>query len=219
MSRQMIRQATGLRVWCIFRVGLILTFCSLRSVVSATTIDDLSLEGSYGTGNHRAALVVDFLAGNNANDSFAFEVKFDTDTIDGFDLMDIIETECPNPFDYWDRSDGYVSLISYTPRPGETYESSWYYDNLSWNYWTMDADSTWSYSWEIGFADVKAGDGDIVGWVAQAIGWDGSDFVPPVSEWASPVVPLKPTPEPSTFALIATGGLAAIGWRWRRRKA
>ena len=87
----------------------------LAGVAGAYTLDDVTTQGSYGSGGNTGLLVVDFWP--NADwayepvDSFAFEVKFDG-TINGFELMDVVADNDAN-FSYA-QGGGFLNDVWYT---------------------------------------------------------------------------------------------------------
>lgn len=198
-------------------LGLALVSCALTNAVEATTIDDFQLEGSCGLGTNRAALVVDFEAGNGDADSFAFEVWFDTETIGGFDLLDAVRDGTANAFDYTTEFDGaFVKSLSYLGY--ETTSNSATGESLM--YWTSNnAGDTWDLAWAA-LGDTTLGDNQSLGWLSQVILWydngNGNWYSdPPMSEWSVPVAPI---PEPASLIVLVSGLMALLAWGRRRRR-
>ncbi len=132
--------------------------------------EGMTLTDWYGSGVCSAVLVVDFMAGNGASDSFAFGVKFgaaSSDTISGTTLLQTVYDNNTN-FDYtvthYSFGD-YVSEIAYTdPTTNANYvapsSSSMYL-----SYWTSgDFGRSWLYS-QVGSNDRIVSNGDVNGWL------------------------------------------------------
>jgi hypothetical protein len=220
MSSLMIKWSIVARtVSFLLTSGLVLAFFGLAEVVCATTIDDFRLEGSYGSGDKRAALVVDFSSGTGDIDSFAFEVRFGTSTITGFQLLDDVQGGTNGAFQYTTSYGGaFVQSMSYQGRRMASNNDT----GMSLMYWTsINAGTSWNLGWDA-LGDTVLSNNDSLGWLSQTIYWDSDDGIiwysdPPESEWRQPVAPTT-TPEPSTLVLAASGGLTLLWWRWRRRR-
>ena len=195
-------------------LAFVMAFLGLVGAARAVMIEDLSLVGWYGdpNGANQAALVVDFGAGNGASDSFAFGVKFDsapTAPFTGFQLLQAVQSGNPNfGFDATiDPTYGaFVDEIAYfDANTQKSYDVTpdWSVDGTWWNYYTSDNGDPLAMDWDSGASSRYLLNGSIDAWVAS----DGTN---------PPVAPLK-TPEPSTLALIVTGGLALLAWFWRRK--
>jgi hypothetical protein len=184
------------------------------TAAQATTIDDIRVEGWYGTGVNKAVLVVDFAPGNGDADSFAFGVNFgatSTDTITGYNLLQTASSG-NGSLGFDSHSDplwGWMlDEIWYTdPKTSQSYDVRNNWPAAWWSYWTSTDGSTWSSS-DVGASSRMVGSGDIDGWVAQ-VGdvWPGTP----------PVAPMNAVPEPSTLVLALAGGLAVLVCRCRRR--
>lgn len=181
----------------------------------AATMDDLKVEGWYGSGVNRTALVVDFSAGtdtNDASDSFAFGWNFNGDSITVYDLMCRIH-EANSNFEFTAEYSGvklgyWIDSITYTTG-GKKYTGEYYWDNdnlpgsLWWAYYLSDnVGETWDYAM-LGVSFQPLANGEIVGFLATA----GNDYTS---------TPVAPVPEPSTLALAAIGFAALFAWRRRR---
>jgi len=203
--------------------SLVLLLSGWATTAHATTIDDYRFEGTYGTGKNHAALVVDFSPKNGDADSFAFDVRFDTDTISGLALMNAVAagTSAAKKYNYTKDPDytttTFVVGMSYNGYSmvsnGDTGDSLMY--------WTSNnAGGIWNLAWNP-IDSLALDNNDTLGWLTQVITWKqvGQDWVsdPPMNEWSVPVAPMQ-TPEPSTLALLAIGTSAALAWRSRWRK-
>jgi hypothetical protein len=208
----------------------ILSFAMLLLVgvtaVQATTIDDIRIEGWYGTGVNRAVMVIDFGPGNGDADSFAFGVKFGTqpnDTINGYQMLQMARDGTPlengGPTHILDFDSTYyqglgymVSEIWYTdPRTSQLHDVLADYPTRWWSYFTSgDSGVSWSDSW-YGAEGETVSNGSVHGWMAEA----GDAYPNPNPQ---PVTPFIETPEPSTLMLAVAGGLALLVWRGRRAK-
>jgi hypothetical protein len=195
----------------------ILTFAMLlvgaATAVQATTIDDIKIEGWYGTGVNKAVVVVDFAPGNGADDSFAFGVNFGaaaTDKITGYDLLQAAASGNGSLGldSHVDALWGWeLDEIWYTdPRTSQLHDVRNSWPTAWWSYWASTDGTNWSSS-DVGASTRVVGNGDIDGWMAQQGDvWPGTP----------PVAPMKEVPEPSTLVLALAGGLAVLVCRWRR---
>jgi hypothetical protein len=183
-------------------------FFTPLNAVRAATVNDINVEGWYGTGANQTALIIDFSAAG-ATDSFAFGWNFDTPSITIYDLMTNVHNANSNfsfVAEYGGETLGYwIDSISYTTG-GKTYSAEYYWDkddvpgSLYWSYYlSSDVGKTWDYAL-FGVSAQTVVDDQIVGFLATA----GDDYS------STPTVPV---PEPSTLVLAAIGLLAALAWR------
>lgn len=205
-------------------VALAATLLLGLSQAAAATMDTYRFEGSYGSGANRVALIADFGSGSQA-DSYAFEVRFDSPSINGLELMSAISTGTGGLFNYTtDDSYSYGLLINSLAYGARSVVSNSQSDPTL-NYWVSnDAGQSWTQPWvALQYVDLQTN--DTLGWTSELITWycnyDTGDWysLPDFADWHRPTVPLATTatPEPSTLALALTGFIA-LAWQWRRRR-
>lgn len=178
----------------LFLISGIISLVILMNSASAYSIEDLQLEGSYGTGSNTAYVVVDFAPYNGQEDSFAFEAAFDG-TIDGIQLLDVI-ADNESRFSY-SAPGGFMNDVWYTDSQGTQYHSDYVWTDTEqryWGYWVSDdLGESWGYSGS-GADGTDVTDGDTNGWLALP----GDDYTS---------TPVTPVPEPASIVVLSLGTL------------
>ena len=189
-----------LKLGNIFFTVIFLTFITISSAM-AYVEDDILLEGTYGSGDNSALLVVDFWPGNGQDDSFAFLANFSTPSVTGFGLLDIVADNDTN-FSYAE-SDGFFTDIWYTDSDNNDYHTTYDWPTSWWSYWISDDyGETWGFSGS-GASGQIVSDGDTNGWLGKS----GSD-------WTSE--PVTPVPVPAAVWLIGSAFLCMMGIRRKK---
>jgi hypothetical protein len=193
----------------------------------ATTLSESSINfvGWYGTGTNQTALVIDFSGVAGAGSSFAFGLNYGTASSGSttvFNLMSGIAQYNPNfTFTYTtDPTYGHeIDSISYA-----TSSAAYSFDQTESfnNFWSLSTSSNAGKSWDVSYygVDTTAASNDTI--AGLAIGSYGySDTTGWIISNATPVTPTTAAavPEPSSFVLLIAGGLAALAWSRRRKRA
>jgi len=187
-----------------FLVSVSLLFL-LATGAHAYKMDDIILESTSGTGDNSALLVIDFWPDNGLDDSFAFEALFKQGSINGNELMDIVQAGDSN-FTYSGGS--FVTWIQYVdPDTSTTYRVDYDWPDAWWSEWISDDfGETWGFGGGVA-ADTFGPDAssNTLGWLAK----DGDDWT---SEPVTSAVPV-----PAAVWLLGSGLLGLIGIRRRNQ--
>lgn len=178
-----------------FFMTTVIILTTIVAPAGAYTMDDVRIEGTYGSGSNAALLVVDFWPGNGQSDSFAFECQFDGTTT-GTGLLDTVANGNVN-FSYAFAPNGALGDVWYTdPDTGTSYHTTYDWDASWWSYWvSADYGETWGWT-NYGPNDEVVANGGTNGWLGK-----------PGSDWTSE--PMTPVPEPVGASLLILGGVMA----------
>jgi hypothetical protein len=156
----------------------------IASSVYAYTWNQIDFENTYGTGGNSALLVIDF--SDALNDSFAWAVNFESETIGYTEILDVVAAADPL---FSIEGSGFINDIIYGS-----------YSSTSGVYWMSNTSLNLGETW-MGFAG-SVGDQGTVGWVNSA-------------SWGDPVTPTV-VPMPAAGWLLGSGLLGLIGIRRKR---
>lgn len=141
-----------------------------------------------GSGTNHVSVVVQF----SDEATFGFDVGFNTPTVTGFELFDLIESD--TTLITTRRDFGFGPFVDGITHDGHS-DSGFGGGEDFWHYWVRDSPTDpWGFS-SVGVADRTVSDGGWDGWVY------GSANAPSL------------IPEPGSFALLGLGTL----WLFRRR--
>jgi hypothetical protein len=185
-------------------IALFLTVMAVAGTAQASlNFDDIQFW--VGTGENRAALVIDWNDGVNP-DSLVWGYRWDetatgTDMIQAIDAADSRFTVNGSVGQYGLFVDGIRYDFGNTQIHDQATTPDW---SMTWSYWvsTIENSSSWTSSW-VGASDRVLVDGSCDGWSFTA--WDES--YNPVT---APSNPVAAVPEPVTIGLLAMGVLGVI---------
>jgi hypothetical protein len=168
----------------------------LVSGVQAYTWEEIDLEGTYGSGDNSALLVIDF--STIEDDSFAWEINFSDATVTVYDMLSTLDIYDPDfSFSMNAGDDGPINTITYGSYSAARLPP-WY------GYSSSDLGESWT-NRGIAQGDLTIGNDGTFGLLFTSAGFSNTP--------ETPTVPL-----PAAVWLLGGGLLALIGIRRRTVK-